>query len=91
MGKNQGFKRLLAGYRKIITKSESNRGYFFISHDKKAQKCFGSDLKIYIKNSKPITRKIDSSGRIILGVKMVRRFDGSCFIKMEDGGNIIIN
>jgi len=73
MGLNQGYNRIMNGFTKLITKSERERGYLFITHDKRALKLLRPKITLVI-DGVLVTKNIDSYGRVSLGKDILNSF-----------------
>ena len=90
MGKNQGLIRLSKGSTRKLTKSELKRGYIFITMDKAAKDKLGNVFNVMIFDNKLTNKRIDSSGRISVGVKNLRKAkDGKVFVSFSKKGIFI--
>lgn len=70
MGLNQGYIKYTQGYSRHLTKSELERGYLFISKDKKINSIPNLSVRI---DSKSYTKPVDSSGRIFVGALVLHK------------------
>lgn len=83
MAKNQGILNYTKGYSRYLTNSEKNRGYLFISNDKDVKS--KQNWEIYINKVKIENKKIDNSGRIIAGKKIIHEIgDKQIHFKLVD-------
>ncbi len=79
----KGIKRLNIGVSKTLTKSESIRGYIFITNDKSAKERLGNNFNIVIDGTVLINNNIDSSGRVCIGKSFTEKLSKKTFfIKM---------
>jgi hypothetical protein len=86
MGLNQGYNKYTQGYSRYLTKSELDRGYLFISKDKKINSIPNLTVRI---DDELYTKPIDSSGRIFAGAPILQKI-GSKEITYRLEGNVII-
>lgn len=74
MGRSEGLVRLQRGVSRKLWESERNRGYLFVSADKKIKELCGPHGCEVILNGTSIGRKrIDNSGRISVGKKIIEK------------------
>jgi len=68
MGKEQGYKRLSAGYDRKFTNSELERGYLFITRDAVIRKILDNrGIELVVDGKSYGVRKIDQFGRVSPG------------------------
>ncbi len=85
MGLNQGYNKYIQGYSRYLTKSEIDRGYLFISKDKKIKSIPNLAVRI---DDKLYTKPLDSSGRIFVRLSLLQKI-GSKKISYHLEGDVI--
>lgn len=88
MGINQGVIRFTKGYERYLTNSEKNRGYLFISKDKKIKD--NDNLKIFINKELVKNRHIDSYGRVKAGRKLINDAQNGIVAYILENNNLTI-
>ncbi|MFC1986265.1 hypothetical protein ACFLWC_04655 [Chloroflexota bacterium] len=84
MGTNQGLIRLKNGIKRKISKTEVNRGYFFLSLDKKLCTLLNVEKFILEINGNLVTnRRIDNWGRFQIPRHILRRIGSERYIFVE--------
>lgn len=79
MAAYQGLKRLNNGVVRRLTKSETDRGYIFITNDKEAKKLLGKKFDVKISGNILENKSIDSSGRIMVGREAITKLNNRDF------------
>lgn len=90
MGILQGFKRLKNGITKTLSKSETDRGYIFITLDKAVVKQLGKNFSIKVGGEKLVNKNADSSGRVYIGIENTKRLGKKSFEMKMVGNQIVI-
>ena len=88
MGLNQGYMRLMNGYVKTLNISEKNRGWLFITKDKKGLELLGSEVSINYKD-KVSTHPMDGYGRLLTGKDFISTLPDTFKIRWENEEIII--
>lgn len=90
MGLNQGYNRIISGFVKKVTKSEKDRGYLFVTQDKKALKLLRPNIKINFEGT-ILKKTIDDYGRISLGKQILEKASDKVSIVYKNKELIIKN
>lgn len=85
----QGYTRLNNGLTKNLSKSEVDRGYVFITHDKAAKKQLGKNFSVKVGGRTLTNKNVDSSGRVYIGTEATKCL-GQKSLAMKMVGNQII-
>lgn len=88
MGLNQGYIKYTQGYSRYLTKSELERGYLFISKDKKINSIPNLTVRI---DNKSYTKPLDSSGRIFVGAPLLQKIGSKEITYLLENDVILIS
>ena len=86
MSKNQGVIRLSKGFRRVLSVSEKERGYIFVTKDQEFDQLKTSTFMLKVNGDKELSVILDKQGRLVGIKKLVDDIGENEFCIMLTGG-----